>query len=384
MLKRSLAALLLIICWSCPISAASPDFPRLACYHGGSSGGSPFVKGDGTLDDVLIRQTARYPMVTVNPNAAAARPDFVARLRFWNPNIKILFYHQLTNWHLDSTFVVNGSDTSFYAEQHRAMQWAHGFVPGAAAYSGFIVDWKQADLADTLIRLYVKHTKKMRPDGWFFDYWNPTAGGAFGISGDDDANRVYNAKRLVTALRATLPGILVFGNGPDDDVVHTGLDGGMDEGFPNGLTMFAEAVGQPEGYWLKSESAVGTSGSPSVARYTLGVACLTGAYAEHGNSHYTGAPEQGSWWFPEYSVAPDGAPDPTGRYVGWLGQPTGPMTKLASAQWRRQFDHGCVVVNTGGSSATIQLGGTYRLIGSQSGITQTSVGPGTAVFLWKP
>jgi len=380
--KRSLAALLLVIAWTCPIQAA--PYPRLASYHGSSSWGPPFVNADGTLNDGLIKLTARYQMVTLNPNLVFARPDLMARFRFHNPNIKVLFYDQLTNWHLDSTFVVVATDTGFYAEKHRALQWSHGWVPGAGAYSGFPIDWKQKDVADTLIRMYVKYDKMMNPDGWFFDYFNPVAAGAFGITDDDDHSRLYHVRRLVDALHAN--GALVYGNGPGTlGQDRCSLDGGMNEGFPAGAAPFATAIKQPAGYWLKSESAVGTSGNATLARYTLGVACLTGAYAEHGNSHsYPGAPEQGTWWFPEYSVAPDGTADASGRYTSWLGEAAGAPSHLSSAIWRRQFDKGCVVVNTGGTTQTVQLGGSYRLIGSQTDVTQTSVGPGTAVFLWKP
>jgi len=365
----------------CSSDLQAAPYPRIVTYHGGTSGGSPFVKGDGTLDSTLIRLTARYDMVTVNPNAAALRPDFVACLRYYNPNVKVLFYHQLTNWHLDSTFTVQASDQSFYAEQHRAMQWAHGWVTGADTYSGFSVDWKQEDLADTLIRLYVKHTKRFRPDGWFFDYWNPISLGSYGITEDADYNRLYNARRLVAALRAALPGILIYGNGDGYGQDRCGLDGGMYEGFPamSGST-FADAIKLNEGYWLKSENPVGTSGNAQEARYTLGTACLTGAFSNHGNSHYTGAPEEGTWWFPEYSVDPSGNADASGRYTHWLGEAIGPPQKMTTTCWLRKFQFGAVVV---GGCANIPLGGNYRLIGSGTVVTVGSCASQDATFYVK-
>jgi hypothetical protein len=390
--KRSLAALYQAAGWflvafvliaGCHKLAQAAPYPRLASYHGGSSGGAPFVKADGTLDDALIKLTARYPIVTLNPNACLLRPDMPARFRYHNPKIKLLLYHQLTNWHLDSTFVLNPSDTTFYAEQQRTLNWAHAWVPGAPAYAGFPIDWKQQDGADSLIKLWVKVTRRVKPDGWFFDYFNPVSAGAYGISDDDDHNRLYHTRRLVDALHAE--GVTVYGNGPGTlGQDRCGLDGGMNEGFPNGLTPFATAIKQNPGYWLKSESAVGTSGNATVARYTLGVACLTGAFSEHGNSHYTGAPEAGTWWFPEYSVTPNGQADPTGSFTSWLGEAIGPPSHISSAIWRRHFVKGCVVVNTGGTTQTVQLGGQFRQIGSQSDITQISVPPVTSVFLWRP
>lgn len=367
-----------LVAGGCKLAQAAP-YPRIVSYHGGSSTGAPFVNGDGTLNDVLIRQAARYPMITVNPNACATRPDFVQRLRFWNPAIKILFYDQHSNWHLDSTFVVNASDTSFYAEKHRALQWAHAWTP-APPNSGFAIDWKQQDGADTLTRLYVKHTKRFRPDGWFFDYFSPVAFNVYSITEDDAYNRLYHTRRLVTALREALPGILVFGNGAAYGADRAGLDGQMNEGFYGSLTPFTTAIKQKEGDWLKSESAVGTSGNAQLARYTLGTACLTGAYSNHGNSHYYGAPEEGTWWFKEYSVDPAGNEDPTGRYTSWLGEAVGPPQKMTSTCWIRKFQNGAVVV---GGCANVPLGGNYKAINSATVVTVGSCPSLDATFYVK-
>jgi hypothetical protein len=319
-------------------------------------------------------------MVTLNPNACELRPDLLQRFRYYNPNCRLLFYHQLTNWHLDSSFVLNPKDTTFYGEQQRATNWAHGWLPGAPAYSGFPLDWKQADLADTLTRLWVGLSRRTRPDGWFFDYLNVIGTGSYGITPDDDQSRLYHTRRLVAALQAD--GMLVYGNGGPYGQDRVPLDGGMLEGFPSSLTSFEMAIKQEPGDWLKSESPVGTTGNARLARYTLGVACLTGAWSEHGTSHYYGTPEQGTWWFPEYAVSPTGKPDPTGRYTGWLGYPKGATSRLTPTGWLAKFDHGVVVVNTGSSTWNAPLGGTYKRIGSTSGVTTVSVPAMDAVFLW--
>jgi hypothetical protein len=381
-MKKFLAVLLLVVAWSCPVSAAPTDYPRLAAYHGSSSWGPPFIKADLTLDSALIKQAARYPMITLNPNLCAGRTDLIPCFRYFNPNIVILFYDQMNNWHLDSTLVIAPTDQGFYAEKHRAIQWSHGW--SGATNSGHNVSWKQQDVADTLIRLYVKRTKIDSPDGWFFDYCWPTLAWAGWSSEDDDYNSIFHVKRLITELRKAHPGILIYGNGPGNyGADRLPLDGGMNEGLLGSQTPFVTAIKQKEGDWLKSESAVGTSGNAVMARFTLGIACLTGAYAEHGNSHNYGAPEQGTWWFPEYSVAPDGTADAGGRYTSWLGAAVGPATKVTGTTWRRQFEHGAVVVNTLSTAQTIPFGGTYFAIGSTAPITSALCAGNSAVFVWK-
>jgi len=364
------------------VAQAQQDYPRLFSYHGGRSWGPPFTKPDGTLDSALIRQAARWPIITLNPNAATLRPDMVQCFRFYNPGITILFYHQFSSWHItDTSLVIASSDQSMYAEWHREIQRTHGWVK--TADTQYRVDWSQKDVADALIAVLVKYTKYHLADGWFFDYFEPAFSWTGNGTVDDDANRIYNAQRLIDALHAAMPGCLVMGNG--ESALRVKLDGRMKEGFTTSITPFEEAFELRPGDVLKSEAAIGSGGDARLARFTLATACMSGAMANHGNSHYTGAPEEATWWFPEYAVGPDGKPDPTGKYVGWLGKDNGPATRTNGGSWIRKFDHGAAVTRSQLSAGTenVALGGQYKRIGSNTAITTVTISPGDAVFLWR-
>jgi hypothetical protein len=382
------ALLVLLSCAPSPLgpgvakAQAQQDYPRLFSYHGGRSWGPPFTKPDGSLDSALIRQAARWPVITLNPNAATLRPDMVQCFRFYNQNITILFYMQFAAWHIqDTSQVIASTDQSMYAEWHRELQRTHGWVHTADIQ--YRVDWSQKDVADALIAILVKYTKYHLADGWFFDYFEPAFSWTGNGTVDDDANRVFHAQRLIDALHAAQPGCLVMGNG--ESALRVKLDGRMKEGFTTSITPFDEAFDLRPGDVLKSEAPIGSGGNAKLARYTLATACMSGAMSNHGNSHYTGAPEEATWWFPEYAVDPQGKPDPTGKYVGWLGKDEGAATRTPAASWLRRFEHGAVVTrsNFSSGSETVQLGGQYKRIGSTTNVTSVSISAGDAVFLWR-
>ena len=126
-----------------------------------------------------------------------------------------------------------------------------------------------------------------------------------------------------------------------------------------------EVVNYPDPYGRPRYNALweyAGGNSPARVRYGLTLAMMA-------DSYYMAVDGQ---WYDEFW---GGA---LGRR-GYLGQPTGAPVKLANGVWRRDFDHGIVLLNGSGSAKTTDLGGTFhKLTGTQdptvnNGATVTSV-----------
>jgi hypothetical protein len=73
----------------------------------------------------------------------------------------------------------------------------------------------------------------------------------------------------------------------------------------------------------------------------------------------SGHARNGIWWYDEY--------DNAGAGRGFLGQPTGAARPVGTNVYRRDYTGGAVLVNSGSSAQTVQLGDTFRKIkGSQA------------------
>src|SRR5215471_6218229 len=76
-----------------PVSAAPAPFPRVGLYGNVLLGGSPYVKGDGTLDTLEIGRASRFAEVALDVYPISPyRPDIVAAMRARNPNLVVLAY----------------------------------------------------------------------------------------------------------------------------------------------------------------------------------------------------------------------------------------------------------------------------------------------------
>lgn len=338
-----------VIMTSCARAATGPvveeemPYPRIASYSNTRTTGYPLVKENSftaPLDSVRIKRQSRYPLMTINVATAKARPDIIRALRHYNPNIKLLGYQLLTHWYLSSTFVPHPNDTSHPAEWQRALLATNGFVPNAP--DGYEVDWSKWNTADTLTSLLVDAGESTHLDGIFGDYWATCVTWTGSSNPTKDTLRVANMRRLLSRLRDVRPGFLVHGNA-DACGVKLGLDADMEEGYPNTLTTFQEAMAQRDGDWLKGE---GPTNNTKLARFILGTACLTGAMAEYGgNATFDTTTHSSSYWFAEYSVRRDGTSDDSGANIGWLGRALGPAYTMAGGLFRRDFEHGVVIVN---------------------------------------
>jgi len=362
-------------------NARDGGYPRVGAYVGVRSGGAPLVKADGTIDSAVCRQFARFPQVALDMNALLISPNIVPTLVSYRPEIEVAGYHLTTHWHLPATFPVQSGDKSFDAYWHKTLQATNGFIAGAPM--GYEVDWAQADVSQELTELLVWGLQRLRVKAYFGDYFSPMVAWA-GVGNEwNDEVRVRNMTQTVRAIRkGTIPGFRAYGNGTGAD--RCGMDGTLVEGFPNALATgsFANALRQKDGDWLKSE---GTLADKRAMRFALGTACLTGATLTYGAQEVApgGQPWPGTWWFEEWSVGPGGKADPTGTYVGWLGEPLGAWVKLASGLYVRYFEHGLVLVNPTMSLIPLQITAPrWMRIGSSTPETMVSIPAQDALFLW--
>lgn len=127
----------------------------------------------------------------------------------------------------------------------------------------------------------------------------------------------------------------------------------------------------------------------ALMRFTLASTLLfDGYFAFAGSEEPGGADYDSTWWYDEYSVnTQTGVAVEAPEYKGYLGEALGPAVnavepteqlvdtlgigsglvdftnKMAETKvWRRDFEHGIVLVNPTSTSETIDLGGTFRKI----------------------
>ena len=131
---------------------------------------------------------------------------------------------------------------------------------------------------------------------------------------------------MVEAIRAVRGReFTITGNGTGAELLR--LDGIMREGFPGTLTSVEQALTLKPGDWLKCETT-----TSSIARYTLGVALLTGATAAIGDNRSTIRSEhEGAFWLPQFDLK--------------LGEPLGPAGEPSNGVQVRAFDKGWIAVD---------------------------------------
>lgn len=355
------------------------NYPKLAGYFGHRYGGSPLITATGSLDEPLIKKLARFPLMTLEiapwfSIEGYGRTDAIQLIRRTNPGAKVLKYQLGTHWHLPPTFIPATTDQSWPATWHRGIQRTNGWLYGSNGQliPGYEVDWSKRETADSQTDLLCAAAASRIFNGLFLDYWTwqlGTAGGAIDPAkapAMDNARRV-NMRRAVLRIReAGGPGYVVLGNGVGEQ---PWLDGEFREGFPAPLNSFEqvrtwrEERRLPED-WIQAGTGITdstTADAMRAARFALGTACLLGTHCSFGpdrNSAIT--PYYGTWWFDEYSVNQSGTADTTGASTGWLGDPTATGAQIMPGVWRRDFDGGTVLVNSG-VGATVDLGADSRL-----------------------
>jgi outer membrane biosynthesis protein TonB len=196
-----------------------------------------------------------------------------------------------------------------------------------------------------------------------------------------DSAWAVGATAYGNGLKAAIGDHLVIGNG---NMRNYNLNGNIFEGFPRADTAlstwnlvfrgpysyprasYPEWMSGVTGQNLTLVQAYGASTDYKLMRYSLTSALMDNGYYSYAVSsswHAAG----GLDWFDEY--------DNAGAGRGYLGQPTGVMTKAGNA-WRRDYEGGIALVNPSDAAVTVQLGGTFRKI---KGTQDPTVNDGTTV-----
>ncbi|RJQ04243.1 MAG: hypothetical protein C4551_10870 [Bacillota bacterium] len=235
-----------------------------------------------------------------------------------------------------------------------------------------------------------------------------------GLSDSDeevDSQWVLGMKRLLQLSRESFPhGALVAGNGGwvFDDRYDGVLNGRMVEGFLMGEECGYGWLEVMRGHYLMHQVSVepelslvmanGEQDDFRLVRFALASTLMFDGYFCYTNSSDGAMPYLSTWWYDEYAVDLQ-----TGQAVksledrGYLGRPMSEaynardpgelLAGLLSAgdsrvereAWRRDFEHGVVLVNPSSAAITVDLGGEYRRItgrydpGFNDGATVTSI-----------
>jgi hypothetical protein len=373
-----LLAILLGVLLQCA-EAHAEGYPRIGAYVGVRSGGQPLTRADGSIDSAVCRDFARFPEVALDHNALHIGAAIIPTLLHFNPEIRIDGYQHCASWWLAPDFPVQSSDKTFNAYWHLGLQATHGFIAGAPRE--YQVNLAQRATVDTMGSLMIWSLERLRISGMFWDYCSPAASWVPVGNTFTDQERIRNVAQMSARIRDAMPyGFKVYGNGTGAE--SCGLDGTLVEGFPGSVGPFSKAIAQKDGDWLKSE---GSRTDYRAQRFVLGTACLTGARLTYGQQVVDAGGQgwPGQWWFDEWSVTPEGKPDPTGQHVGWLGEALGPFTKLASGLYVRFFEHGADLVNPTGNPITQDMiWPRYHRIGQLDPVLKVVVPATDAVLLW--
>jgi hypothetical protein len=180
-------------------------------------------------------------------------------------------------------------------------------------------------------------------------------------------------QQLASLTRQSFPNQIVSSNtGGDAERQSAYFNGGMIEGVDEqGFNWFVNwRTGDPRPFydgWIQQGrqpatfiyegaprgwSAAQIQGNYTSMRFLLSSALMNNGYFVYDEFGYGG--HQTAWWYDEF--------DNAGARHGYLGQPLGPGTQVQPNIWRRDFDNGIVLANSGNAPVTVSLGGTYKRI----------------------
>jgi hypothetical protein len=183
-----------------------------------------------------------------------------------------------------------------------------------------------------------------------------------------DAASNAGAVAFGNALRAAVGSKLLIGNG---NMRNFNVNGNIFEEYPyaglslaNWNTVFVGPYSAPHASypeWMagvtgRNLTMVQTYGAQTnyqLMRYGLTSALMNDGYFSYALSS-NGHARNGVWNYDEY--------DNAGTDPGYLGQPTGAASMVATNVWRRDYQGGIALVNPDSVAHTVQLGGAFRKI----------------------
>lgn len=362
------------------VNAISNGSPRIANY---------FLSWD--LSESQARELAKWQVVVLDMEIQHRRPDLLRQLKIWNPNIIVLAYitpqeirqdaansfsymrRQLAggirdDWYLHSS---GGQRLTWWPGTFLLNVASPTLVSNGTTWDDYLVNFVTTDILGTGLW-----------DGVFYDNaWDSVthfAGMDIDMDGDRQIDRTPDAqwqqgmKYIFHKTRERAPRAIIVGNGTTRAYVDD-LNGKIIENFlpaawtPTMNTYHHDETKSvaPTINIINSNTAnTGTQNYRDV-RFGLGSAMLENGYFAY---DYGDQNHGQTWWYDEYGVK--------------LGQANGGSisrhnyTTYQPDVWRRDFDHGLVLVNSTPELATVELGGDYEKI---NGTQDPSVNDGSIV-----
>jgi hypothetical protein len=421
---KRVAAIILALGLLAGRASAAHNYPGVACYAGIKGGGWPLVNADGSVNMGEARAFAKFNLITVNLTPAFdLRPGLLDTLYMLNPSLKIVGYDVY-----GQSFFYATPGTIYKAlwdAANRTVGGIEGLLYGTdgVLFAGVSTPWPNfgnATVATTLDSVWTNSVlAPAKGNGAFLDTYDALSSGlnsatgfhpdvaraGFGGNSAFDNARtaavVTNAARLhaVPVRSGATP--IVIGNGIVDTVTaRANWDGIMFENWCNAISPIDNALNQYEhaGPYAWIASYPGTGGVPAVPladdlteydaahckqmRFGLGCSCLGDGFASYTNQRDLPPSSTGrtyhEWYYDEYSVnAATANADTSGGHTGWMGTPVAAAYRDASGAWVRRFQHGLAIVNTTGSTATVNLVSTGRRWRKIKGVVNPTVNDGT-------
>lgn len=357
-------------------------YPLVGMYSNMRSNGAPFSSG-GVIDSASCRAQALYDYVILDPERA--HPEVPRTLRAMNPHMMLLAYCAGGGYWPPCSPETYGCDTTttrysaWRAVGERGTLYLQNGQPMPDA-EGIAIDYAQPGVALALADTFAAIVAASGPfSGVFTDGpcssiagWWPgnqadyRRSGYETIAGWDSSYRAGTGM-LDTRLLQRVSGLCVGNCGPNGPLSFSGWLG---ENWPNQnpaqdwqtkaqkwaawdslLTWADTAYAAPQLSWISTmRDGLPFWSDECQRRFRFGLASAT--LHDHVVHALVGAPgfdplrgfmaDQFGW---EFSVNPDGTPDPTGAHKGWLGVPLGPQRIFWGGTHRRDFKHGTVLVN---------------------------------------
>lgn len=343
-------------------AATGPINPRLANYY------------LNELNSTNVNELAKFNLLVLTPAQIQAHEHLIQQIKKINPQIIILAYVPSTSynkiyWRNDITFrTLNVQDNWWLRSSSGKVieVW-----PGLDGIN-LSPEWTEYFLSFVKNRI----ANNIYIDGIFFDMVGHSISAANGGDIDLNGDGVRDSAAMADALwlerttyffkraKELMPNTYIVNNGTSVGPIQPFVNGRMYENFPTpweangnwgGIMNLINATEQnnqaPVITIINSNTANTGVQNYRNMRFGLGSALLENGYF----SYDFGDQNHGqTWWYDEYAVS--------------LGVALGPSASRNNFStykpdvWRRDFEHGLVVVNSLSEPTTVDLGGEYEKI----------------------
>ncbi len=359
-------------------SLSVPSFVLAVNNRGTPPVANYFLSWD--LTETQARALAKYDVVILDMEIQQRRPELLRAIRVWNPSIKLLVYITSQEIRQDANNnagalrreLAAGIPESWYlhtSQGERISWWPGTFVlnvtPKAPRIGGEIfTDYLAHFVSSKLLATGLW-------DGVFYDNaWdniNHFAGNDVDTDSDGQSDVTANIdwqngmKYLYRKTKEQNPKAIIIGNGTTRQYQQE-LNGKMLENFAanawtntmNTYQANSRGTQAPRVNIINSNTANTGKEDFKNVRFGLGSSLLEDGYFsyDHGDQNHGQ-----TWWYDEYDVALGNALAPSVTAQN--------HTSYQPDIWRRDFEHGLVLVNSTNESKTVDLGGEYEKINGQ-------------------